>query len=90
MKVVKNRVLARSLVDALNSFAAIGVLVLGLWLVLGGYWGLTPGDLGAFVAMTTTVYKPVRTLARGYVKLLDALPSADRFFELLDARHRDP
>jgi len=85
MKVVKNRVLARSLVDALNSFAAIGVMVLGLWLVLGGYWGLTPGDLGAFVAMTTTVYKPVRTLARGYVKILDALPSADRFFELLDA-----
>jgi len=84
MKVVKNRVLARSLVDALNNFAAVGVMILGLWLVLGGYWGLTPGDLGAFVAMTTTVYKPIRTLARGYVKVLDALPSAERFFELLD------
>lgn len=84
MTVVKNRVLARSLVDAINNLAAIGVMILGIWLLLGGYWGLTAGDLGAFVAMTTTIYKPVRTLSRGYVRVIDAAPSAERFFEVLD------
>jgi ABC-type multidrug transport system fused ATPase/permease subunit len=59
-------------------------MILGLWLVLRGYWGLTPGDLGAFVAMTTTIYKPVRTLSKGYVRVIDAAPSAERFFEVLD------
>jgi ATP-binding cassette, subfamily B, bacterial MsbA len=85
MRVVVNRALARTTVDALNNLAAIGVLVLGIFLILGGRWGLTIGDLAAFSAITLTIYRPVRTLARGWVKLQDALPSAERYFELLDS-----
>jgi subfamily B ATP-binding cassette protein MsbA len=84
MKVVKNRVIARSLVDALNNGAAIGVIVLGAWLLSEGRWGLTPGDLAAFVGVTVTGYKPVRSVARGFVRMMDAQPSAQRFFDLLD------
>jgi subfamily B ATP-binding cassette protein MsbA len=85
MRVAVNRTLARTLVDALNNIAAIGVLALGIYLVLGGRWGLSVGDLGAFGAITITLYRPVRTLARGWVRVMDAEPSAERFFEVLDS-----
>jgi ATP-binding cassette, subfamily B, bacterial MsbA len=85
MAVVKNRVMSRSLVDALNNASGIGVLLLGLALVLGRRWGLTLGDLAAFSAVSGTLYKPLRSLARGWSRLQDAQPSAERFFEVLDA-----
>jgi subfamily B ATP-binding cassette protein MsbA len=85
MAVVKNRVMSRSLVDALNNASGIGVLLLGLALVLGRRWGLTLGDLAAFSAVSGTIYKPLRSLARGWSKLQDSQPSAERFFEVLDA-----
>ena len=84
MKVVRQRVLARSLVDALNNAAIVGVMIFGIWLVIAGRWGLTSGDLAAFVVVTGTVYRPVRTMARGWVKLVDSLPATERYFEVLD------
>ena len=85
MRVVVNRVMSRTLVDSLNNLAAIGVLVLGIFLILNGRWGLTMGDLAAFSAITVTLYRPVRTLARGWARVQDAQPSAERFFEVLDS-----
>jgi subfamily B ATP-binding cassette protein MsbA len=85
MRVAVNRNLARSLVDVLNKIAAGGVLVLGLFLVLQGRWGLTFGGLAAFAAIMVTLYTPVRTLARGWVRVMDAEPSAERYFEVLDS-----
>ena len=85
MKVVKNRVLARSLVDMLNNTVGIGVLLLGILLVTNGLWGLSIGDLAAFAGISTTLYKPVRSMAKGWVKLMDAEPSASRFFEVMDS-----
>jgi len=85
MRVVTNRTMARTLVDGLNNLAAVGVLVLGIFLVLRGRWGLTLGDLAAFSAITITLYRPVRTLARGWVRVMDAEPSAERYFEVLDS-----
>jgi subfamily B ATP-binding cassette protein MsbA len=85
MKVVKNRVLARSLVDMLNNTVGIGVLLLGILLVTNGLWELSIGDLAAFAGISTTLYKPVRSMAKGWVKLMDAEPSASRFFEVMDS-----
>jgi ATP-binding cassette, subfamily B, bacterial MsbA len=85
MRVAVNRTLARTFVDALNNLAAVSVVVLGIFLVLRGRWGLTLGDLGAFAAITVTLYRPVRTLARGWVRVVDAEPSAERYFEVLDS-----
>jgi subfamily B ATP-binding cassette protein MsbA len=85
MRVVVNRVTSRTLVDGLNNVAAIGVLVLGIFLVISGRWGLTMGDLAAFSAISVTLYRPVRTLARGWARVMDAQPSAERFFEVLDS-----
>jgi subfamily B ATP-binding cassette protein MsbA len=84
MRVVKNRLLARSVIEALNNAAGMGVLVLGTWLVLGDHLGLTPGDLAAFGAALATTYRPVRSLAKGWATWMDALPAAERFFDVLD------
>jgi subfamily B ATP-binding cassette protein MsbA len=85
LRVAVNRNLARSLVDVLNKVAAGGVLVLGLYLVLQGRWGLTFGGLAAFAAIMVTLYTPVRVLARGWVRVMDAEPSAERYFEVIDS-----
>jgi subfamily B ATP-binding cassette protein MsbA len=85
MRVAVNRNLARSLVDVMNKVAAGSVLVVGLYLVLRGSWGLTFGGLSAFAAITVTLYGPVRVLARGWVRVMDAEPSAQRYFEVIDS-----
>ena len=84
MKVVKNRVLSRSLVEVLNNGMGVGMLVLGTVLVLQGRWGLTTGDVAAFATVMATTYRPVKTLSKGWAKLMDAVSSAERFFEILD------
>jgi ATP-binding cassette, subfamily B, bacterial MsbA len=85
IRVAVNRNLARAMVDVLNKIAAGSVLVIGLYLVLRGSWGLTFGGLSAFAAITVTLYGPVRVLARGWVRVMDAEPSAQRYFEVIDS-----
>jgi ABC-type multidrug transport system fused ATPase/permease subunit len=84
MKVVKNRSLSRTVVEALNSGVGLAALGGGSLLMLRGVWGLTPGDLIAFVWVLQTVYRPAKELTSGWNALQDALPSAERFFALLD------
>ncbi len=84
MRVVRERATSRTLVEGFNNAVGVAVLVLGAVLVLRGQWGLTAGDLAAFVTVMFTTYRPVRDLAKGWTLLQDTLPSAERFFELLD------
>jgi len=84
MKVARYRVFARSLIETLNNAMGVAMLVLGTWLVLRGRFGLTVGDVAAFATVLTTTYKPVKGLAKDWVKLMDAQPAADRFFEVMD------
>ena len=84
MQVARYRVFARSLVEMLNNAMGVAMLVLGTWLVLRGRFGLTVGDVAAFATVLTTTYKPVKGLAKDWVKLMDAQPAADRFFEVMD------
>ena len=60
-------------------------LMLGIALVLNRRFGLTPGDLAAFALVLSTTYRPLRSLAKGWVQLIDAQPSAERIFAVLDA-----
>jgi subfamily B ATP-binding cassette protein MsbA len=84
MKVVKNRVLSRSLVELFTGITGIGMLGLGAWLVIGGMWDITPGVVAAFATVLATTYRPLKTLSRGWAKLSEALASAERYFEVLD------
>jgi subfamily B ATP-binding cassette protein MsbA len=85
MRVVRKRVFARSLVEMLNNGIAIGTVIFGMLLVLQGRWSLTPGDLAAFAAVLATTYRPLKSFARGWVRLADAQPSAARLFEVIDS-----
>lgn len=85
MRVVKSRLLSRSLAEMLNNGIGIAVLLLGTLLVMRGEWGLTVGDITAFAAVMATTYRPVKTLSRGWPQLMESIASAERFFALLDA-----
>ena len=92
MKVVKNRVLSRSLVDFINGATGVGMLALGSLLVMYGMWGISPGDVAAFATVLATTYRPIKTLSRGWSRLNESLASAERFFAILDleAETADP
>jgi subfamily B ATP-binding cassette protein MsbA len=86
LKVATNRALSRAVMEALNGAIALVILGVGGFLLIRGMWGLTLGDIPAFVLVLQTTYRPARDLARGWNSLMEALPSAERFFELLDQR----
>lgn len=56
--------------------------------IIGGYlsinYGLSIGDLGAYVNMTRTQGKPINQISSQFTILQSALASAERIFELLD------
>ena len=90
MKVVLARALSRTVVEGVNNAVGVLVLVLGALLVYRGAWGLTPGALAAFVMVMGSVYRPVKDLTKGWNGFMDALPAAERFFELLDESPEQP
>ncbi len=84
MKVLRNRVLSRSTVE-LFSQAGFGVmLIVGVYCVINGLWGITVGTLSAFLFVSAMLYRPARNIARHWNGLQDALPAAQRIFEVLD------
>jgi len=85
MKVVMNRTLARTLVEGLNNSIGIGIILVGAALVMNHMWGLTLGSLAAFVLVMQATYRPMKDLSKGWTNLMEAAPSAERFFELMDA-----
>ncbi len=90
MKVVRNRVSSRSLVEFLTGATATLMIAFGTWLVIRGMWGITPGTVTAFATALATTYRPTKTLSRGWATLSEALASAERFFEVLDRETEVP
>jgi subfamily B ATP-binding cassette protein MsbA len=84
MKVVKNRVLSRTVIEGLNNGIGVAVLFVGGVAVIERWWGLTPGDLTAFLTVLLTTYGPTKNITKGWTQLMESLPAAERFFELLD------
>ncbi len=85
MKVVMNRTLARTSVEGLNNGIGIAIILAGTALVMNQMWGLSLGSLAAFVLVMQATYRPMKDLAKGWTHLMEAVPSAERFFELMDA-----
>ncbi len=84
MKVVKNRVTSRSVVEGVQQLFGLAILGFGAVLVLRRQWGLQPGDLVAFATVMFANQRTIKALTKGWTQLQDLLPSADRFFELID------
>ncbi|MBW1686492.1 MAG: ABC transporter ATP-binding protein [Deltaproteobacteria bacterium] len=85
MKVVKNRLLSRHLIDFLNQFTTVGVLGLGLVVLFRGTWSLTPGDLVVFFLISSQTYRPFKRLAKAWARIMDSYAGAERFLEVMDA-----
>ena len=90
MKVVKNRVWSRASAEGVSNVAGMVVLGLGTGLALRGSWGLTAGSLTAFITVMITAQRTTRDLTKAWTQLQDALPSAERYFELLDRESERP
>ena len=90
MRVVTSRSLARSAVELLSNAIGVFVLLVGVVALLAGVWGLTAGTLIPFVFLMARAYRPMRDLSRAWTRLQEAVPSAARFFEVLDAAEEIP
>jgi len=89
MKVVKNRALARTFVESLNNAIGVVIVLVGILLVLDN-WGLSLGSLLSFAFAMQATYRPVKDLTKAWTQLQDAMPAADRFFELIDTPGESP
>jgi subfamily B ATP-binding cassette protein MsbA len=85
LKVVRNRVYSRSIVEFLTNAVMVGVVVLGIWAVLGDFWGLTLGRLMGFGFVAGGLYRPMKALSQLSNQIYETAPSAERLFEVLDA-----
>jgi len=84
MRVVANRAGSRSIVEGINNAIGLAVVLAGAAAVASGMVGLSLGSLAAFALVLQEVYRPMKRLTKGWTRLMDAVPSAERFFELLD------
>lgn len=90
LKVVRVRVLSRAAVEMVSQLSLISILLIGIWALVERAWGLTPGEFGAFLFLSATTYRPLKNLTRTYNGLQDAVPSAQRLFEVLDEPSEPP
>ena len=86
MRVVKNRVLARVAGRrAEQRHRDASCWCWGSTWCSAGTGASRSATSAAFSAVSITLYRPLRAMARGWMKLKDAEPSAERFFEMLDS-----
>ena len=90
MKVIRNRVYSRSSVELVSQGAFVAVLIVGVFGIINGFWNITQGILAAFLAIAAMLYRPTKNLSRLYNGIQDALPAANRIFEVLDAAEETP
>ncbi len=85
MRVIRNRVYSRTLVEFLTQAVFIAVFWVGVYGIIQGIWGLTLGTLVAYLFIIARLLRPIKSLTQLYNSLQDSLPAADRLFEILDA-----
>jgi ATP-binding cassette, subfamily B, bacterial len=70
-------------IDVLGAIGTATVLVVGVFRVEAG--ALSPGDLVVMVAYARRIYRPLRSMAREWVRLSRAMARAERVAEVLSA-----
>lgn len=84
MHVIMSRILSKSVTEMIAHTAAITLLLLGGLLALNGYLQLSLGDIAWFFIMLQGAYRPTKLLTQGWNEIMDSIPAAERFMEVLD------
>lgn len=84
MHVIMSRILSKNITEMIAYSAAIALLLLGGALALNGYLQLSLGDIAWFSIMLQSAYRPTKQLTQGWNEIMDSIPAAERFMEVLD------
>jgi subfamily B ATP-binding cassette protein MsbA len=90
MKVIFNRAMAKTTSEAVNQIVGALIIGAGLFFVLRGMFGLTPGTLFAFGMVMIQVYKPIKSLTISYTTIMESNAGARRLFEVFDMEEEPP
>ncbi len=74
-------------IEAFNLFTLAGALLLGSYFHL--HFGLSLGQLSAYVILLQSFFKPLKGILERYNQLQNSLASADRVFDLLGEPEED-
>ncbi|MFH1421836.1 MAG: ABC transporter ATP-binding protein [Planctomycetota bacterium] len=86
MKLVRARVISRSVLEFSYGIGVGVLLLLASYMVIHSHWDLTTGKVFGFCAAIATMYKPVKTLAKAYNIFQESLAGSERVFEILDTK----
>lgn len=89
LKILWNRVMAKSTADALGQAVGFVVIAVGSVLALQQAWGMSLGSLSAFAAILFATQKPIKALTAGHAEIMERVAGADRLFDLLDRESPD-
>ena len=90
MKVVKTDETSKSVTELFNNFTYIMFIGIGIYAIMKEMLGLTLPVLVAFLALATTLYRPIKNLSRSYNKISDSMAGIQRVTEILDLEAETP
>jgi ABC-type multidrug transport system fused ATPase/permease subunit len=90
MKVVKTDETSKSVTELFNNFTYIMFIGVGIYAIMKEMLGLTLPVLVAFLALATTLYRPIKNLSRSYNKISDSMAGIQRVTEILDLEAETP
>jgi len=84
MKKARAKALSRATVELLSALGLMSAFMLGGMMIINGT--ISPGDVTALLIALISMYRPAKALARSNEELQDAIPGAERVYELHDVR----
>jgi subfamily B ATP-binding cassette protein MsbA len=84
-KIFKIRAISHSLMEFINNAVVPLILLLGGYMVMAGIWGLTLDRIVGFIVNLAIMYGPAKALIKAYNNFMEAIPGAERIFELMDS-----
>ncbi len=83
MKMVRDKVLAKGMLELFYTLCTVSLLVVGSILVINGTAGITLGILVAFIGITVGLSTPLKNGVRAFTELAEAVAGSERVFSLM-------
>ena len=90
MKVVKTDEMSKSFTELFNNFTYILFIGVGIYAIMNEMLGLSLPVLVAFLALATTLYRPIKNLSRSYNRVSNSMAGIQRVTEILDLEVETP